>query len=96
MSIVGANRQAVPPRPLPFINSACRHLEVSLQVEREAVTSAQQAVRRAESSLQRLSQRHGTIDLEEYNRLKAEAEGTKVGEAGGARGAGGCAAGHAP
>jgi hypothetical protein len=51
-------------------------LEVSLQVEREGVASAQQAARRAEASLQRLSQRHGTIDLEEYNRLKAEADKT--------------------
>jgi len=47
-------------------------------LEREAVSKAQQAAQRAEGSLQRLTQRHGTIDLDEYNRLKAEADKTKV------------------
>lgn len=54
-------------------------LEVALQLEREAVAKAVESAQRAESSLQRLSQRYGSIDLDEYNRVKAEAAQMKVG-----------------
>jgi hypothetical protein len=42
------------------------------------VAKAQQAAQRAEGSLQRLTQRHGTIDLDEYNRLKAEGDAVRA------------------
>jgi len=51
---------------------------MSLQVEHEGVVKAQEAAQRAETSLERLNQRYGTIDLDEYNRLKAEAAQMKV------------------
>jgi hypothetical protein len=54
-------------------------LEVALQVEREAVAKAVESAQRAELSMQRLSQRYGAIDLDEYNRVKAEAAQIKVG-----------------
>lgn len=43
------------------------------------MTQAQEAARRAEASMERMTQRYGSIDLEEYNRLKAEAQQLKVG-----------------
>ena len=55
-----------------------RHLEVSLQLEREAVAKAHESAVRAEGSLQRVTQRQAVIDLEEYNRVKAEGEKAKV------------------
>jgi hypothetical protein len=54
-------------------------LEVAVQAEKEAVAGAQAASKRAEASLQRLTQKYGTVDLDEYNRLKAEAVQMKVG-----------------
>jgi hypothetical protein len=66
---------------------------VALQVEREGVAKAQEAAQRAEASMQRLTQKYGTVDLDEYNRLKAEAAQTKVGAA--RRGGGSAADRHA-
>ena len=76
-----ARPRARPPR-------ARRHLEVSLQLEREAVAKAHESAVRAEGSLQRLTQRQAVIDLEEYNRVKAEGDKAKV-RGGPARGGGG-------